>query len=100
MESQAALGGADGSGELHPVAPVDLNLALVVHPGYPEEKAALRLHQALDDAHVGQLGLAVKDGLQRGEDLLHGLEKFFLLTVTVGHVLIDIVQIRVLDCHE
>ena len=47
---QAALVGADGAVELHAEAAVDLDLALVVHPGHAEHDLALGLHDALQDA--------------------------------------------------
>ena len=100
VEAQAALGGADGGGELHPVAPIDLDLAPVIHPGHPEQQAALRLHQALNNAHLLQLGAALKHRLQRGQDLLHCLQKFLLIGVTSSQVLVYTVQICILDRHS
>ena len=75
MEPQAALGGADGGGELHPVAAVHLDLAVVVHPGHAEQQAALRLHHTVHNAHLGQLGLLIVHGLEGFHNLAYSLEE-------------------------
>ena len=101
VEAQAALGGADGGGELHPVAPVHLNLAVVVHPGDTEQQAALGLHHTLDDAGPGQLGLLVKDGLEGLQHLAHSLKELGLMGILGADALIDALQVRIgkSKCH-
>ena len=47
MEAQAALVGADGAVELYAVAYVDVYLAFVVSPWYPERDNALWLDKPL-----------------------------------------------------
>ena len=49
VEAQPALVGADGAVHLDPEAAVDLDLALVVHPGDAEHDHALGLDDALED---------------------------------------------------
>ena len=61
VEAQAALVGADGRVHLHAEATLHLDLALVVHPGYPEHDDALRLDQALHDLGPPVLGVAIDD---------------------------------------
>ena len=79
MEAQAALVGADGGVKLHPVAPVHLDLAAVVHPGHPEHHNALRLHHAADDILLLIAGVGLHNGLQGLQHLLHSLEKLGLV---------------------
>ena len=101
MEPQAALGGADGGGELHAVTPVYLNLALIVHPGYPEQQAALGLHHAVHDAHFGQLGLLIEHGLEGLQHLAHGLKELGLMGILLADAVVNTLEIRIADrkCH-
>ena len=63
MEAQAALVGADGAVHLDAVAPVDLDLALVVDPGDAEHDDALGLDDALEDLGArGTWGCASSTG--------------------------------------
>ena len=102
VEPQAALGGADGGGELDPIAAVHLDLAVIVHPGDAEEQAALRFHHALNDAGPGQLGLLVEHGLERLQNFAYGLKKLGLMSVFCADVFIDALQvgIRKSKCHS
>ena len=81
MEPQAALIGADGGVELDAVAPVDLHLALVIHPGHPEAHHTLGLHKGLDDAVGLILGVFVHDEIQALQDLQDCLVEFLLIGV-------------------
>ena len=83
MEAKAALIGADGAVELHPVAPVHLDMTGVVHPGHPELDAALRLHQAVHDALPDELRPGVHHGLQGLQHLVHRLKELRLGGVAV-----------------
>ena len=99
MEPQAALIGADGGVEFHPIAPVDLHLSAVVHPGYPELNGTFRLYQPLDDPAPLQLGTARYYRLQRLQYLQNGLEKLRLMGALFFQRLIDAFQVRAVQCH-
>ena len=49
MEAKATLVGADGTGELHTISTVYLNLSLIIDPGYAERDHAIRLSQTLQN---------------------------------------------------
>ena len=97
MEAQAALVGADGGVELHAVAAVDLNLAVVVHPGDAEDDNALRLDEALDQAVGLPFGVLIDDELQALENLFDGLQKLRLVAVVLLYVRVYTLQVIILD---
>ena len=88
VKAQAALVGADGGIELHPVAPVYLHPAAVVHPGHPEHHHPLGLYDAADDVLLLVAGVGLHHGLQGLQNLLRGLEELRL----VGVLLLEILQ--------
>ncbi len=103
MEPQTALGGADSRGELHPVAPVHLDLAMVVHPGDSEQQGPLGLHNPLHHAGTHQVRPLVHDGLEGFQHLSRRLEKFRLVRVLPAHRLIDVPEVRIGEiecCHN
>ena len=100
MQTDAALVGADGGIELDPVAPVDLGNAVVVGPGDPEEDGALGLHDAVDDLVLHNVGAALHDGLQRGEDFFHSLQKFLFTGIPGSQTFVYALEIFILDCHR
>ena len=100
VEAQAALIGADGGVELHPVAPVHLHLALVVHPGHPEHDHPLRLHHAADDVLLLVPGIGVHHRLQGLQHLLHGLEELGLMGVAGFQAVQHGQQVLVLNRHR
>ena len=78
VEAQAALIGTDGAIELHAVAAVDMNFALIVRPGHAERDLAVRLAHSLQKAGLLILGVLGDDSLNALENLFHGLnEKLF-----------------------
>jgi hypothetical protein len=81
VKAHAALVGADGHVVLHAEGPVDLGLALVVHPRHAELDGALGLDQALQQAVVAVLGMRVQKGPQRDHHLAHGLQELGLVGV-------------------
>ena len=81
VETQTALEGAEGRVVLNAVAAVDVPLVVVVLPGHAELDGALGLDHALQQAGLLILGVGVDDGLQRGQDLLYGLQKLGLVGV-------------------
>ena len=78
MEAQAAFVGADGRVELHTVAAVDLIVALVIQPGDAELDGPLGLDHPLQKGCLLILGVGVDHGLQRRQNLLHGLQELRL----------------------
>lgn len=81
MKADAALEGADSVVELNPEPPVNLYLALVVHPGNPEQDGPLGLHDPLVDLGLHELRMFLRRGLQGFHDLLNGLMKFRLIGI-------------------
>ena len=86
MEPQAALVRADGGAELDTVAPVDVDLSLIVDPGHPEADHTLGLHKGLDDALLLIFGMLLHDHIQALQNLQHGLMEFLLVRVTGDHL--------------
>ena len=80
VEAQTALVGADRGVELHTVAAVDLNLALVVNPGHAELDGALRLDDALQYTGLLVLRVLLDNRLQGLEDLANGLQELRLIS--------------------
>ena len=93
MEPESPLIGTDGGAELHPVAPVHVNLSLIVHPGHPEADDPLRLHKGFDDALFLVLGMLVDDLIQAFQKLQHGLMEFLLVRVPGNHLGVDALQV-------
>ncbi len=85
VEPQPALVGADRAVHLDAVAAVDLDLPLVVHPRHPEHQHPLGLDDALDDARMAVLGMAVEDEGERLQHLLHRLVELRLRGVLGLH---------------
>ena len=81
VEADAALVGAQGAVVLHAVATVDLPHVVVVLPGHAELDDPLGLHHPLQQGGLLVLRMGVDDGLQRGENLLHGLQELGLVGV-------------------
>jgi len=81
VKADAALVGADGRTHLDAVAPIDLDLAGIVHPGHAEHDGPFRLDDALQQAQAAVAGIFLEEGPQGFQDLLHGLEKLRLLRV-------------------
>ena len=59
VKAQTALVRTNGAIELHAIADIDLYLALVVDPGHAERRDAFRLHDALYDFCLFELGMLV-----------------------------------------
>ena len=78
MEAETALVRAERGVELHTVAQVRADLALVVDPGDAEGEDAVGLHEALDDLSLLELGVLVVDVLDGLEDLADSLEVLLL----------------------
>ena len=81
VQAQAALVRADRGVELHAVAAVDMDLAVVVYPRHAELDLALRLRDALQDAGGLILRVGLDDRLQGGEDLGGRLDKLRFVCV-------------------
>jgi hypothetical protein len=81
MQADAALVGPDGRVELDAIAAVDLDLALVVHPGNTEHDDTLRLYQALEQSLLLILGMGIKCRLEGEEHLAGRLDEFRLVCI-------------------
>ena len=97
MEAQTALVGADRGVELHTVAAVDLNLAVVIDPGNAEDDDALGLDEALHEAGFFPLGVLVDDMLEALKDFINGLKELGLVGMILLKVCEDAVQIGVVN---
>ena len=97
MQPQAALVGADGGVELDTVAVVHLNLALVVHPGHPEQDGPLGGGDPLEQCVAAEAVLVLLNhGAQRLQNLVYCLVKFRLIRV----LLFDPLQHLIYITHE
>ena len=99
VEAQAALIGADGGIELDAEAAVYLDGALVVHPGHSKLDHTLRLHDALKDARLLQLGTLLHDRLEGLQHFAHSLEEFRLMGIFLLHGGIDVLQVSTFKFH-
>ena len=97
VEPQAALVGADGGVELHPVAAVHMDLTGIVSPRYPEGDDALRLHEPFQNAVLLQLGTAFHHGLQALQNFIDRLMKLLLVRVTGQNLLIDALAVFIVQ---
>ena len=96
MEPEAPLIGPDGGAELHPVAPVHVDVPLVVHPGHPEGNDPLGLHKVLHNALFLILGMLVDDLVQALQELQDRLVELLLVRVPGDHLAVDALQILAL----
>ena len=95
VETKAPLVGAERTVELDAEAAVDLDLALVVLPGYPEDDLALRLADALDDLAVRELGVLGQHRSQAVEYFQNGLVELGLPRIASEDLLIDTLNLFV-----
>ncbi len=79
----------EGGVELHPEAPVDVDLTLVVLPGHPEDDLAFGLAEALDEPMIAELGVTIHHRGDRTEHLSHGLVELLLTGVAVQDLVED-----------
>ena len=78
----------------------DLDVALVIGPGDPEDDGPLRLDDAVDDLVLDDVGTALDDRLQGGQDLLDSLQKFLLAGVALAQAGVYVLQIFIVDSHN
>ena len=71
---------------------------VVVLPGHAELNGALGLDHALQQSSLLILGVSVDDGLQRGQNLLHSLQKLGLVGVLRFGVGQDAFDVLVHNC--
>ena len=95
MEAQAALVRADGHAVLDAKPAVDLDRAMVVHPGNPEDQDALWLHQPFQQAQGGVPGVLLDVGPQAFHDFRDGLEVFDLAGIALRDMVKKTVDVRV-----
>ena len=90
METQAAFIGADGAVHFDAEAAVDLNVALVIHPGHPEHDDPFRFYNSFHDLGLSVLGNAFENGFNGLRNLGYGLMKFGLIGVPGFYELNDV----------
>ena len=95
METQAALVRSDGGVELHAVAVVHLNAALIVGPGHTEFHEAFRNDYALKNGVFLILGFLIEKRLHGEEHFFHGLQEFRLMRILGAHVFHDALHVTV-----
>ena len=95
VEAKTALVGADGRIVLDTVAAVDLNIAVVVHPGNTELNHAFRLYKALKKRSFFPFRMLVDDQFERLKDFSDGLKKFRFVSIALLNVGINFLQIFV-----
>ena len=94
METKAALIGADGGIELHPVSPVDLYLSPVIHPGHPEGNDPLRLGQPFQKSCFPVGLLVLGDDRPEGlQDFLYRLQELRFMGVLFFNCCIDLINV-------
>ena len=81
MEPQSALVRADGGIELNAEAAVDLHFAAVVYPRHTENDLPFGFDQPLQNPVFLDGGVFFQNRLERGQHLVHGLQKFFFVRV-------------------
>ncbi len=82
METDTSLVRADSVVELHTVADIVLNLALVVYPAHTECKDAVRLDHALDNTRLFPFGMLVINLFYGQKHFMYSLVVLFLARVT------------------
>ena len=83
VETQPAFVGAQGAVHLHPVGPVDLNLAPVVHPWHAETDRPLRLQQPGKQPLLLQLRVLVQIPGDTFQQAFNGLVKMGVVRVAL-----------------
>ena len=96
VETDAALVRADGHAVLNAVAPVDLHLAMVVHPRHPEHHHALGLDQPVQQTMFGVFGVGLNERPQAFHHLGDGLQKLWLTWIALCDVLEKLLYVGVL----
>ena len=94
MEPHTALIGTDSAVELDPVGVVHLDLALVIHPGHPEQDAPLGGGQPLQQGVPAvSIFVALDDHPQGLQHLFHRLVEFGLTGVLGDNALHNFINI-------
>ena len=92
VETQATLVGSDGGVELHPVAPVDLDVPVVIGPRHAELDDALRLNHSLEQRMALISGIGFNKGNDGLGDLFNRLDELGLVGIPalgLGHERLD-----------
>lgn len=95
MEAKAPLVGAQGRVELHAEAAVDVDLALVVLPGHPEDDLALGFADPLDNFALQVFGVLGDNRAEGFEHFGHCLMEFHFARIALENVLIDALKFLV-----
>jgi hypothetical protein len=99
VKTEAALVGTQCAVELDPEAAVDMNIAFIILPGYPEDDLTLRLADPLDDLALQILGVLGHDRPEGLQHLLDRLVELHFAGVALQYVLVDAFKFFVQLCH-
>src|SRR5512133_442255 len=100
MEAEPSLVRAKGAVELDAETTVDMDLALIVLPGYPEDDLPLRFTDALDNFAVRILGMLHQDRSKALENFPDSLMELHFTRIALKNVLKDTFDLFIhLHCH-
>ena len=83
VKTQPALERAEDTVHLHPIAAIDVDLAGIIHPGHPEDDAALGLDKPLQNRLLAEIGAAVQHRLHPVNHFGDRLVKFIFLWISI-----------------
>ena len=95
MEAKSSLVGADCTVELHAVPVVDLDLSLVIDPGYTEEDHSLRSGESLEKSFLSVFVFLLLDRRTKGaQNFPDSLMELRLGGILLNNAVIDFFYIR------
>jgi hypothetical protein len=89
VEAQPTLVRTQRAVELHPVAPVYVDLAMIIVPGDPEDDLALRFADTLNDLLFGKLGMFRDYQSERFEYLVSCLVELERTGTVADYIVVD-----------
>jgi hypothetical protein len=89
VETKPSFVRAEGAVELYPKTAVNLNLSLVVHPGYPEDDLPFRFTYAFDDLVFQVFGMLHEHWSQGFKNLADRLVEFHLAGIAMQDLLVN-----------
>ena len=99
MQPKASLIGANRRIILYPITTVDLDFAIVIHPGNTELQKTLRLDDPLYNPGFFDIRPFLHHWFQRFQNLLHRLQKLRFALVSFANFFINLFHISALQSH-
>ena len=93
VKTQPPLIGSEGAVHFHPESPVYLDLALVVHPGHPEDDDPLGFGDPFKHRRLPVFRVMIKGGLHAGQHFLDRLVKFLFPGIPVPDIFHEVVHL-------